>query len=259
MKILIGIAVFDSVENKRTEYTKKTYESLIKTTDPKTTDIVFVNNASCKETVDFLNGINMPNIKVIHSKENVGTAEAINIAWKEADKETFCVKLDNDVTFKQIGWAERMAECFTKDSYLGIVGLKRKDLPNEPISEQYQTTLVYLRHKKGEPWLFENMVEYCDDLIGTCHMFNPKLLEQIGYLWQPGIYGFDDVLACTRSRLAGFRNAFYPSIEIEHLDDGNNPYIEWKKRYAGMYLPTIEKIEREYETGERPLYYSPFD
>jgi GT2 family glycosyltransferase len=175
---------------------------------------------------------------------------AINRGIKEYSvPEDFIVKMDNDVTVNKLRWPDILKTCIEENPQIGILGLKRKDLPNSPGSKEYPTILEKTN---------SGMVEWCDDIIGTATMFGPKLLEKVGYLWQPGWYGYDDVLMCCRSITCGFKNAFYPSIEIEHLDDGKNPYTEWKRRYAGLYISQISGIIEDYQTGKRSVYYNPF-
>jgi len=253
---LIAMAVYDTDENKRTEYTERTISSLLSTTDHENTRIFIIDNCSCLKTKKILKECSkIDNITIIYNKDNLGTAEAINLALKKRQSDEYCVKIDNDVVIHENNWVEKMIRCFENDSELGILGLKRKDLPNSPDSEEYKTGLMFLPHKLGEPW---NIIELCQDIIGTCTMFNPKFLDRIGYLYQPGIYGFDDVLACERSILSGFYNAFFPSVEIDHIDDGKNPFTDWKRKYAGIYLPKINEIKEGYRTGEIPIYYNPF-
>ena len=257
MKCLIAIAVYDTKENERTAYTVHTYNSLKHVIDPKTTRIIFIDNGSCEETKTFLRSIKAKNVSVITNETNIGTAEAINLALRTRKQGEYCVKLDNDVYFHE-SWVEKLVKCFELNPNLGILGLKRKDIPNSPYSEQYPTKLEFVDgpdHFINDPWL---TIEICDDIIGTCTMFNPKLLDKIGYLYQPGIYGFDDVLMCARSKLANYINAFFPSVEIDHMDNGLNPYTEWKKRYAGLHLSKISGILEDYASGERDIYYNPF-
>jgi len=256
-KCMICLAVYDTVENKRTDYTIQTWNSINSTIDNDEVRIFFIDNNSCSKTKKFLKDISKyDNVTVITNKENIGTAEAINKALKHRKKGEYAIKMDNDVAVHDFGWVDKMIRCFEIDPNLGILGLKRSDLPNHPDSREYPTEIKCLPHKLGEPW---SIIEKCDDIIGTCTMFSPKLLEKIGYLYQPGLYGFDDVLMCSRSILSGFYNAFYPSIEIEHLDDGKNPFTVWKRNYAGLYLGQIKGIIEKYQTGVRSVYYNPFD
>lgn len=252
-KCLIAVAVYDTDDNDRTKYTKETYKSLIKTTNPQTTRIFFIDNGSCEKTKEFLFKIKKPNINVITNKENIGTAEAVNLALKERKEGEYCVKMDNDVVIHDIGWVDKLIRCFKSDNEIGILGLKRKDIPNSPYSKEYTTRIEYVR--KSKCW---DIVELCDDIIGTCTMFNPSLLDKVGYMYQPGIYGFDDVLMSYRSLLSGYYNAFYPGVEIDHIDDGENEFCDWKRKYAGIYLSQIEDIKKGYKEYPETIYYNPF-
>lgn len=256
-KILICVAVYDTEENNRFQYTESTFWSLYDTIDPRTTEVVFINNASYSETSEFLNTRVSSLFKVINLENNVGTAEAINIGMNKYSEEgDFIIKLDNDVEFHSKNWADKMKACLESDPSIGILGLKRKDLPNAPNHEQYPTTLQFANREHGDTW---HVIEECSDIIGTCQMFNPELIKKAGYLYQPGLYGFDDVLMCERSRIAGFRNAFYPSIEIDHIDTGETEYVEWKRRYAGTQFTEVNKIIEGYNSGEKSIYYNPFE
>jgi len=261
MNILVNIAVFDTIENKRTAYTIETYKSLMETVNFETTEIVFIDNASCGKTKKFLKSIVSDKVHVITNDSNVGTAEAINRAIHEfSTKETYNIKCDNDVTFGSYGWADEMVKCIETDKSIGILGLKRKDLPNQPSSKEYPTIIDFIpEHKLGEPWFKDKiMIEWGDDIIGTCTLFSPLLLDKIGYSWQPALYGFEDTLLCTRSILAGFRNAFLPSIEIQHIDPGTNPFTEWKRNQAHIYWNEFEKAKADFINGKRDIYYNPF-
>jgi hypothetical protein len=109
-----------------------------------------------------------------------------------------------------------------------------------------------LPHKPGEDWI---VVEATRDIMGTCTMFNSDLLDKIGYLYQPSLYGYDDVLASHRSNMAGFVNAFLPHIRIDHIDPGGGDYEKWKRDEAGKWVEGISKIIDEYISGERSIYH----
>jgi GT2 family glycosyltransferase len=250
--IRIAVAVFDTRENGRTKYTKATYDGLIKTINPQTTRVYFIDNNSCEETKQFLSGVDPKFAEVITLNNNIGTAEAINKVIALRDPEDFVIKLDNDVVIHNYGWADDMARVINSIPYLGILALKRKDLPNSPESKEYPTVLETV-FCSG----LDEVVEWCDDVIGTCHMFNPRLLDEIGYLYQPGLYGFDDYLACKRSVVTGFRNAFYPKVEIDHIDVGGDKYTDWKRKYAGIFWTEINKFVSGYESGDISVYYEP--
>lgn len=255
-KIVICVPVYDTEENGRTKYTKQTFESLFDTVNINSSFIVFIDNGSCRETKKLLENVIQNYAFVITNENNVGTAEAINQAIHEHSKlGDFIVKMDNDVVVHQDYWADEMRACIESDPSIGVLGLKRKDLPNSPGNEQYPTDLQFANREHGSEW---RVIEECDDIIGTCHMYNPEFMKKAGGLYQPGLYAFDDVLMCVRSKVAGFKNAFYPSIEIDHVDEGGTEYTEWKKRYAGTQFGEINDLIEGYQSGAKSIYYNPF-
>lgn len=259
IKCIIGMAVYDTEENNRTNYTIATYNSLAGTVNSEETKIIIIDNNSCERTKDFFNTIkNKKNTEIITNDSNIGTAEAINLAMKQRKNDQFFVKIDNDVVIHRSGWIDEMIECFNDRPELGILGLKRKDLEDSPEHPMYESYLVFskndVKKEKGKPW---RVLEVRDDIIGTCTMFSPLLLDKVGYMYQPGVYGYDDVLMSHRSIYSGFVNAFYPCIDIDHIDTESTEFTHWKKRYAGRFQEKIESIIDEYKKGKN-LYYNPF-
>lgn len=251
---LIAMAVHDTEENQRAKYTKQTLESLIETVDLNKHKLYLINNNSCKETQDLLNKycwINtLLNIYVIDNTENLGTAKAINQAWYLSDKGETLVKMDNDVVINNYGWVEDMETAMRLGGY-GIVGLKRKDLMQHPnAKDNWKTQLKMLPHQKGEPWI---VVEESEDIMGIVQMFNPSLINKMGGLMQAGVYGFDDTLACIRAKLLGYKLAFLPHIDIDHIDVGGDAYTEWKRKYAADKTKEFYEIKQGLINGSIPI------
>jgi len=251
---LISVAIYDTEENQRTKYTKQTIESLIETVDLKKHKLYLVNNNSCKETRIILDSycwINtLLNIYVIDNTENVGTAKAINQAWALKEPGEVLIKMDNDVVINNYGWVEDMETAMRLGGY-GIVGLKRKDLMQHPnAKDNWKTQLKMLPHEKGEQWI---VVEESEDIMGTVQMFNPSLINKMGGLMQAGVYGFDDTLACIRAKLLGYKLAFLPHIDIDHIDVGGDAYTEWKRKYAGEKMKEFYQIKEGLINGTIPI------
>lgn len=252
---LIAVAVYDTEENKRSEYTEKTLLSILKTVDLRVHQLIVVDNNSCEETKQILNEWQSKmKIKVITLPENIGTARAINKAWKLRKPGQHCIKMDNDVVINQYGWVESMEEAIDRDPKIGIVGLKRKDLAERPDSdnEWYRSALYFLAHEPGQSWIPFEEVQH---VMGTCQMFSSHCLDKLGYLNQPGIYGFDDSLASFRARVAGFVVGFLPHIQIDHIDNFETPYWKVKNDLAGEQMDAYNKLIQEYANGTRPIYY----
>lgn len=247
---LIAMAVFDTEENKRTEYTQRTIDSVLSTTSRKH-PFVIVDNNSCEATKKILHKhASIGHVQVITLPENVGTAKAVNRAWRL--RTGHAIKMDNDVVIHQKGWVEEMEYAIEQDPNIGIIGLKRKDCwetPSHP-SGFYRSELKLLGGN-GSKW---SVIEKVNHVMGTCHMFNAKLLDKIGYLYQPRLYGFDDSLAAVRCQVAGFYSCFLHGIEIDHIDTGETPYQGWKERHSGEDMATYNELKNAYLSGSKSIY-----
>lgn len=268
-EVLLAMAVHDLQDSGRTELTDRTLQSLLKTVDFNRHKLFIVDNASCEETKvifkkfskEFTQKFNPSNLTIIWNEENYGTAKAVNKAWLHRQPGQHCIKMDNDVEYHYEGWVDVMVECAARESRLGIIGLKRKDCWEFPLRSDgvehadpnLRSQLFMLPHQPGERWLF---VEAVNHVIGTCQLYTSTLLDNIGYLYQPSLYGWDDVLAAQRSHLAGFWNVFVPWIEIDHIDPGGTLYTNWKHDEAGHALEELHRIQNAYTDGTRPIYES---
>lgn len=261
---LIAIATHDTIENKRTEYTRAAFLSLVETVDFKKHRLFISDNGSCDATKELYKTVisyiqkygNLENVGVIMNNENIGTARAINRCIAKRRPGEHVVKIDNDVVVRKSGWVDEMEEAISIDKKIGIIGLKRKDLEQRPDHENpaYKSELIMLPHERGERWV---VVEKSSDVMGTCVMHSSDLLDRIGGLVQPSLYGFDDVLACIRSRIAGFYNCFLPHFEIEHLDAGGDIYCAWKTKHSGEQWDAFHKLVAAYNNGEISIYHNP--
>jgi GT2 family glycosyltransferase len=225
--MLIAMAVYDTEHNNRTWMTEKTLLSLRDTVDFGNFGesassanygkhmLIISDNGSCEDTHAVYAKMRheLPFV-LIQNDENLGTAKAINRAWRLRQLGEHCIKMDNDVVIHNPGWVDRMEEVFERDDTIGICGLKRKDLAEAPWADgDMKSTLHMLPHVAGQTWL---VVEEVRHVMGTCQAYSSALLDRIGYLVQPGVYGFDDSLSAVRARVAGFRSVFLHGVEIDH-------------------------------------------
>ena len=251
---MIAMCCYDTKENGRTEYTKRTVESLLNTVNLAKHRIIIVDNDSCQETKDYLKGVEdiFESISVITLPENLGTAKGINQAWKLRYKGEHCVKMDNDVVIHQKDWLDELLYALELDPKIGIVGLKRKDCWERPEHEhEWFRSELKLLGGNGKRWL---PIEKVNHVMGTCQLYNSDLLDKIGYLYQPRLYGFDDALAAVRCEVAGFYSAFVPSIEIDHIDTGETPYQTWKEKHSGEDMKVFHSIKNSYINGTKDIY-----
>jgi GT2 family glycosyltransferase len=261
---LISMAVYCTEENQKDELLDRTLDSLFNTVDFHNHRLILSINSYTEKTKEILfyysanvfGGKSMLS-HVIYNDTNIGTAEAINKAWQLRKEGENCIKLDDDVVIYNTNWIEQMEESIARAPQIGIIGLKRKDCIEsvEHEDEYFRSKLWQLPHIGGQRWV---TVEEVHHVMGTCQMYSSALLDKIGYLYQPKLYGWDDVLASARSRAAGFKNVFLPHIEIDHIDEGKTPYQAWKEKHAGEDFPLIHKLMDGYKNGTESIYYNPF-
>lgn len=251
---LICMAVYCTETNGRYEYTKDCLESLRFTVDLSRHKLVLVDNGSYDEARNYLKWFSTKfGATLIRNEENIGTARAVNMGLRLREPGQYCIKVDNDVTWKRFGWVDEMEEALEREPGIGVLGLKRKDLCQTPYHEDpdFRSEMVQLSHEPGQRWI---SVEKSRDVMGTCTMINWRLIDKIGGYAQPNIYGLDDSLYNLRSILAGFWNAFLPHIDIDHIDTGANPYSQEKIALAGEAWPIYHEWHAGYVNGTRSLY-----
>lgn len=263
------MAVYDTVENKRTEYTVETLNSLLSTVNWSRHRLIISDNGSCPDTLAVYKHSRIPVFQspppdiesyafcVLLNGSNLGTAEAVNRAWKLRKPFEHAIKMDNDVVINHEEWADEMEAAVARDPRIGQVGLKRKDLAESPNNKNpfYNSQLTMLPHQPGESWI---IVEECQHIMGTCVLHSSRLLDKVGYLKQPTFYGFDDSLMSLRSRLEGFRNVFLPHINIDHIDRGDTGYQKEKEKHAGETMQAYNDLAVKYRSKQISTYYNPF-
>ena len=255
---LIGMAVYSTEENKKDDCLERTLQSLYETVDFSRHRLMLSVNAATERTMDIIIDFGGMIEKVFHNETNLGTAEAINLIWKERKPGEFCIKQDDDVVVYKEDWVDLMEEAISRDNKIGIIGLKRRDLiqttwHHDP---QFKSELKMIPHEPGQRWVY---VEQTPDIMGTCTMYNPALLDKIGFLKQIEKYGYDDNIACHRSHISGFYNCFLIGVDIEHIDNGGTPYQDWKHKHSGECTERYIKLIHDMVAGREPVYYNPFE
>lgn len=252
---LIGMAVYSTEENKKDECLEKTLTSLHNTFfDYSKHRIILSVNASTKYTKEIIDSFGTMISKVIYNEENLGTAKAINKCWALRKPGEHCIKMDDDIVIHNEDWIEQMESSILSDRLIGQIGLKRKDCweyPSHPEAD-FRSELIMLPHTPGHPW---QVVEKVKHVIGSCVMHSSALLDKVGYLYQPSLYGYDDVIMSHRTHIAGFYSCFLPHINIDHIDEGKTEYQGWKQRHSAEQTQNVIALVKEmYNT--KAVYYN---
>ena len=252
--MLIALCTYSTPENKKHDYAAQTIDCVHHTVNLKAHRVVIVDNGSTDERTPKLLDDVASWATVIRNGQNLGTARAINKAWKLRLPGQHACKMDDDVLVHQMDWPDLMEEVFRREPTIGICALKRNDLGECPWhnNPDYRTKLHMLPHTPGQRWI---VVEQANMTIGTCQGYSSALLDKIGGLWQIGPYGLDDSFAGVRCRVAGFANVFLPSVPIDHIDPGGTLYQKWKEEVAREPVNQFAAIAEEFLSGKRPIFW----
>lgn len=249
---LIVMVVFDTVENDRTKYTRQAIASLHRSVDTSGGKhrVLIVDNDSCLETKNVIQYAidTYENWEVYRCIKNIGTAEAWNMGVRQRMPGQHVIKIDNDIVINGCdNWVEQMEEVVRIEPTIGQVGLKRKDCSETTTNPAkfYRSVIQQLPHVPGERWV---IVEKQFHVMGSCVLHSSALLDKIGFMYQIGLYGFDDSFMSARAIKAGFQPVMLPHIDIDHIDGGDNPYTQHKQKLAndvwaaGQYISTMNDI-----------------
>lgn len=257
---LIAMAVYCTEENRKDRCLASVLRFLGQTNAASIHNIYFCVNGMTELAEDMLRGFckDHRTARILYMPTNVGTAKAINAAWRFRKPGENCIKMDDDICVYERDWVEQMERAITADPLIGQVGLKRKDCWEWPGHEHpdWRSGLRMLPHIPGERW---QIVEKVKHVIGSCVMHSSALLDKVGYLYQPSLYGYDDVIMSHRSYIAGFYSCFLPHINIDHIDDGKTPYQGWKEKHSAEQTQGVIDLVHEMINGTKSIYYGPQD
>jgi len=246
----------------RVEISVPCIESYLETGPIQEVDLHVIDNGSTDGMAEWLREnekqLNKNGVFCHFNTDNLGTAKAINSVWKQRSPTQHCMKIDSDVLWPETRWFNRMIEVFDYTDNVGIVALKRADVWERPDHPQlfYRTRIMPITRTDGSTFT----IEISNHTLGTCWLVRASLLNSIGALRQPGLYGFDDSLYCQRAKLKEFVSVFILDVPIIHNDKGegggdkNAKYTRWKLNSAGIDMQAFEKMRDAYQSGEVDAY-----
>ena len=257
---LIAMAVYCTEENKKDKCFERVIRSLRDSLGYASNHghrlIISVNGHTglTKDLLEYYSEQMGMGFEILYNEANIGTARAINKAWALRQPGEHCIKMDDDIVINSPGWVDELEEAIRRDPTIGQVGLKRKDCWEWPGHQHsdWRSELHMLPHAPGEAW---QIVEKVKHVIGSCVMHNAALLDKVGYLYQPSLYGYDDVIMSHRCHLAGFYSCFLPHINIDHIDPGDTPYQDWKQKHSAEQTQQVINLVHEMYNGTKPIYY----
>lgn len=170
--------------------------------------VMVIDDASTDDTVGLVRQRRDPTIELIELADNVGPAEARNLALPRVTTDYFwivdadCVPMPDCLT--------NLCAVFSTDPKIGIVGGPN---PQNPRTATYAAAAFdfsnrYLVDQAAPP----TDVPY---VVGANMLVRRAVIEQIGY-YDPSLRIAEDFDLCVRARQAGWRVVFEPRAVSEH-------------------------------------------
>lgn len=199
------------------KWLKKCLDSLFYQTY-KNFEIIFVDNASSDESVEFVKQY-YPEVKIIINKENLGFAGGNNVGY-ENSKGEYILLLNNDTVVTK-DFLKILVGYLDGNKDVGIVQPKIYLTRGEKLLDStgsFLTQTGFLQHSG----LFETDHGQYDEIReifsakGACMLIKKELIEKIGFLDENYFAYFEETDLCWRTWLAGYKTVFLPKAVIYH-------------------------------------------
>jgi GT2 family glycosyltransferase len=212
----------------RAELLQKCVENVLSRASDATTEIVIWNNASTDATRDYLDSLDDPRIRPIHSDKNIGQN-----AYARAFRQTsapYLIEIDDDVVAAPREWDATLRDAYVRLPDVGFLAADLEDDPNDEASRvrhhvrPHEYTLVE-----------ENGVRILTGPAGGgCAMTSRALNELVGGFQEQKnqVFWLEDAAYIGDIQKAGYRPAVLADLRVHHT--------------GGPYYTTAPKEKEEY-------------
>lgn len=241
------------VTHNRLHLLRRCVGDVLARTSEKTKEIVIWNNASADGTRDYLDALDEPRLRAVHSLDNIGMnayAQAISLTTQG-----YLVELDDDVIEAPQGWDETLLDAFLRLPRMGYLAANLVDDPNDSAS-QY---IKYLREERSAYVRREvNGVAILEGPTGgSCTMTSRELYERVGGFGQKprAVYWREDARYVRKLHRLGYRSAVLEDLAVWHA---GSPYYSKTAPAKNAFHRRQARITARKDFVKRLLLRIPF-
>ena len=225
-------------------------------------EIIVVDNGSTDGSLQLINSLKWPNLKIIANKKNLGYGAGNNQGIKIAQGD-YILLLNSDTVVKDEA-PLKMANFLKKHPQVGAVGCKLLNPNNsiQPSAGPFPNLMISAVMLFAEHWLGDlvrasfNKTKEVDWVMGAALMVRHDVFQKAGPM-DEGIFMYmDEVEWCFRIKKAGYKVFFYPGAEVIHFFGGSSktgrrdPVLNiyrgllyfYKKHYPSWQLPLLKTM-----------------
>jgi len=232
-------------------------------------EIIVVDNGSTDGSLQLINSLKWPNLKIIANKKNLGYGAGNNQGIKIAQGD-YILLLNSDTVVKDEA-PLKMANFLKKHPQVGAVGCKLLNPNNsiQPSAGPFPNLMISAVMLFAEHWLGDlvrasfNKTKEVDWVMGAALMVRHDVFQKADPM-DEGIFMYmDEVEWCFRIKKAGYKVFFYPGAEVIHFFGGSSktgrrdPVLNiyrgllyfYKKHYPSWQLPLLKTMLKLKATG----------
>lgn len=224
-------------------------------------EVIIVDNASSDDSIQKIKKLQIKNIRLIESKENLGFSKGCNLGAKNA-KGNYLLFLNSDTEIKDQGLV-KMVDYLKKNEKVGILGgaLKNEDGSVQPSTGKfYNLPNLFLMLCGYDKRVSPKVIKKVDWVSGASLMISRKVFEKIGGFEKELFMYMEDVELCYKAKKKGFPTYFYPEIVLYHKELGSsNRTFAILNIYKGiLFFYKKHKPGWEYKVASASLFTKAF-
>ena len=233
------------------EFLNRCFSSLL-STEYENFEIIFVDNASTDESIEFVvNKFKDNRIAIIQNEKNFGVPGGRNIGFSKANGE-YIVFLDND-TEVEAQWLKELIKVFQSDSLIAVAQSKLLKMDKKDKFDHAGdlfTPFGFLYERSANS-IDEGQFDRIEDILsakGAATMIKSSAFKELGQYDDSYYMYLEETDFCFRVWLAGYKVVFVFSSIVWHafetpLKDRKKYYSNYVVRYYGCrnYISTLLK------------------
>lgn len=239
-KIIISVLTWNQLEK-----TKKCVEYLLKYTSHIDFDLVFFDNNSDDDTMEFLKTVQHPNKTILSANKNMGIAFALNYLISTSQCEYY-ININND-SYVTKNWLDNILTCFKSDEKIAFISPMSSNMSNFQNPNLKFDSLDEMQ-KKAEEFNKLDSRKWHEKhrLIGTVTCYRKHIFNLIGIMDSGFMHNFSDDDISLRIARSGYKQVLAGDVFIHHdhdhskqdqekfrkaLMDGKNNFVQ---KYKGI-------------------------
>jgi GT2 family glycosyltransferase len=244
-----GIAVVVLTHN-RVHLLRKNVENVLLKTSEATREIVIWNNASTDGTQAYLETLDDPRIRIVHSEKNIGQnayARAFQLTTSP-----YMVEVDDDVVDAPAKWDATLLDAFVQLPHIGFLSADLEDDPHDVASQ-------VRHHERPDAYTLveENGVRLLKGPTGGgCAITSRELNERAGGFRQhtKEIFWLEDEAYIKDIERLGFQAAVLADLRVHHT---GGPYYSVEPKEKDEFWKRWHAMRARREAVKRMLVRIP--